>query len=521
MTTPDDRFARIGALFDEALALAPSDRAAFLDRACAGDPDARAEVLALIGADAKAGGFLAPEGPGVGALLLGDQGDARPPGTMLGAYRIERRLGFGGMGAVYLADDTVLGRPVTLKVLHPDEGSADATRHERLRFEARAAAGLAHPNIATVYALEEFDGELCMVGEFVPGRTARELLDAGPLDLALILRVATDVARALEAAHARGILHRDLKPENILVGDNGVTRVLDFGIARPIAPQEGTRLTATGMVIGTPGYISPEQLEGKPGDARSDLFSFGIVLYELVTGANPFQGATPVSTAARILTLAPPPPSRMNPLSPPALDAVVARCLRKDPHARYAAAAALIADLEHLAEVIAGGAQATPPEPVIASRDAAGLRARTWWRIHQRAVILVVGLLAIGGWWVASWVGGPVRYALFACVLALAVADGTLRVNLLFVERQRLPARAVQLARARPWLLALELVMGLLCAGMASLVLAGHPAVGAAMLAVSAAMIVTVWAIEPATAAAAFTDADSAPPRIPSSDRSG
>ena len=520
MTTPDDRFARISALFDEALARAPADRDAFLDRACEGDPGVRAEVLALLDADASAGGFLVPDGPGVGALLLGDDGDTRPPGTVMGAYRIERRLGSGGMGAVYLAHDTVLGRPVTLKVLHPDDG-ADAKRQERLRFEARAAAGLAHPNIATVYALEEFDGELCIVGEFVPGRTARELLVEGPLGLQDVLRIATDVARALEAAHARGILHRDLKPENILVGNNGVTRVLDFGIARPLAVHDGPRLTAIGMVVGTPGYISPEQLEGAHGDARSDLFSFGIVLYELVTGANPFQGPTPASTAARVLTLDPPPPSRANPISPPALDAVVARCLRKDPAARYATAADVIADLERLASVINGGPGGTPPEPVTTPHGTAHSQARAWWRIHQRAVIAVVALLAIGAWWVASWVGGPMRYALFACVLALAVADGTLRVNLLFVERQRLSAMASQLARTRPWLLALELIMGLLTAGSASLVLAEHEAVGAAMLAVSAAMIVTVWAIEPVTMAAAFTDADTAPPRIRSADRSG
>jgi len=521
MTTPDDRFARISALFDEALAHAPADRGAFLDRACASDPGVRAEVLALIDADARAGGFLTPDGPGVRALLLGGDGDARPPGTVMGAYRIERRLGAGGMGAVYLAHDTMLGRPVTLKVLHPDAG-ADAKRQERLRFEARAAAGLAHPNIATVYALEEFDGELCIVGEFVPGRTARELLEEGPLGLQDVLRIATDVARALEAAHARGILHRDLKPENILVGDNGVTRVLDFGIARPLTPPEGPRLTATGMVIGTPGYISPEQLEGAHGDARSDLFSFGIVLYELVTGANPFQGPTPASTAARILTLAPPPPSRVNPISPPALDAVVARCLRKDPAARYQAAAEVIADLVRLAAVIAGGPGATLPGPAPAPDSEPHPQARAWWRIHQRAVIAVVAALAIGAWWVASWVGGPLRFALFACVLALAVADGTLRVNLLFVERQRLSATASQLARARPWLLTIELVMGVIVAGAASLVLDRHEAVGVAMLAVSAAMIVTAWAIEPVTTGAAFSGAaDTAPPRPPSADQSG
>ena len=172
MTAPDARFTRVTTLFDEALALSPAERESFLDRACGDDPGLKADVLALLDADRRAGDFLSPAGTDVAALLLGDTGGVWPPGTMLGAYRIERTLGSGGMGTVYLAHDTTLGRPVTLKVLHPDDG-ADPRRQERLRFEARAAAGLAHPNIATVYALESFDGELCLVSEYVPGRTAQ------------------------------------------------------------------------------------------------------------------------------------------------------------------------------------------------------------------------------------------------------------------------------------------------------------------------------------------------------------
>jgi len=519
MSSPDARFARVTALFDEALALAPADRAAFLDRACGGDPGLKAEVATLLAADREAGGFLSPEGTGVAALLLGDAGDARPPGTMLGTYRIERTLGSGGMGTVYLAHDTTLGREVTLKVLHAEDG-VDLRRQERLRFEARAAAGLAHPNIATVYALEEFDGDLCIVSEFVPGRTARELLEQGPLDLATVLRVATDVTRALAAAHARGILHRDLKPENILVGDNGVTRVLDFGIARGmVASLDQPRLTATGMIVGTPGYISPEQLEGGAGDGRSDVFALGIVLYELATGTNPFQGRTPASTAARILTLEPPAPSRANPMFPPALDAMAARCLRKDPAARYGSADEVMADLERLSATLASGGSAALAKPAPFVLGSSG--ARSWWRTHQRAVIAVVALLAIGNWWLASWIGAPLRYALFALVLALAVADGTLRVHLLFVERQGLPALAQQLARTRPWLLLIELLMGLGVAGAASLVISSHQAIGIAMLAVSTGMVVTGWAIEPVTTQAAFSGTDSGPSQPRSADRSG
>ena len=231
MNTPDDRFARVTELFDRAQRFRPAERDAFLEAACAGQADLKAEVLALLEAGDRVGSFLTPRGAGVGSLLLGDAAAALRPGTMRGAYRIERQLGAGGMGAVYLAQDTVLGRLVTLKVLHPQD-ITDERRRERLRFEARAAAGLSHPNIATVYALEDLNGELCIVGEFVPGRTARELLGRGPLDVAQAVHVAVHVARGLEAAHRQGIVHRDLKPENILVGDSGVARVLDFGIAR-------------------------------------------------------------------------------------------------------------------------------------------------------------------------------------------------------------------------------------------------------------------------------------------------
>ena len=324
-----------------------------------------------------------------------------------------------------------------------------------------------------------------------------------------MIRVASDVARALAAAHAQGLLHRDLKPENILVGDNGVTRVLDFGIARAIeTPADRPRLTQTGMVVGTPGYISPEQLEGGAGDARSDVFALGIVLYELVTGTNPFQGPTPASTAARILTFEPPAPSRVNPIFPAALDAIAARCLRKDPAARYASAAEALADLDRLAAALAAGEAGMPAahQERTGSAARADTPARAWWRTHQRIVIAVVAVLAIGNWWTASWIG--FRHLLVPLVLALAVADGTLRLHLLWAERQGLAVLPAQLARTRPWLRLIELVMGFAIAGPASLVLSSHQAVGITMVALGAGLIVTGWAIEPVTAHAAFSATD-------------
>ncbi len=505
MTVTSDRWARVAELFDQAQQCSPDEQAAFLDEACAGDVELKAEVMALLDAGGRADGFLTPRGPGVGALLLGDSTPTLQAGAMVGSYRIEQQLGQGGMGVVYLAEDTRLGRPVTLKVLHPRDTS-DETRRERLRFEARAAAALVHPNIGTVHALEDLDGQLCIVGEYMPGRTAREMLDAdGPLPMTEAVGVAMQVARGLDAAHRHGIIHRDLKPENILIGDNGVARILDFGIARAVTPQaDRPRLTETGMAVGTPGYMSPEQIEGSAGDFRSDLFAFGTVWYELVTGTHPFQGSTASSTAARVLTAEPAPLSSLNPLSPPQLDAIVARCLKKHPEERYACAADLVKALESLVQSLAAGAATPSPRAPGAEAAPAEPSARVLWRIHQGILVCILSVLAISSWWVARWVGGPFRYTLFAAVLALTVADGTMRVHLLFVERHTPAFIAAQLARTRPWLLRLDVLVALIVALSASQVLADHQAVGAALLAVSAAMAVTAWAIEPTTTDMAF-----------------
>ena len=372
---------------------------------------------ALLGADAGADGFLADAGPGVASLLLDDAAPVMTAGAMIGAYRIVRSLGRGGMGVVYLAEDTRLARLVTLKVLHPHD-TADDTRRERLRLEARAAAALAHPNVAAVHALEEIDGQLFIVSDYVPGRTARERLDAGgPLPVADALDVARQVARGLEAAHRQGIIHRDLKPENILIGENGTVRILDFGIARMLASEpERQRLTATGVMVGTPGYMAPEQLEGAPGDARSDVFALGTVLYELVSGTNPFQGKTSSSTAARILTLEPAPLSTLNPLFPPSLDAVVSRCLKKSPAERYESAAEVAAELDSLARAMADGILPSAPTP---EAPRAERSARVLWRVHQVVLVALLSVLATWSWWLAAWVGQPLRYTLFAAVLAL------------------------------------------------------------------------------------------------------
>jgi hypothetical protein len=496
VTDPADRWSRVAALFHEARQRPHDDRSAFLDDACAGDARLKAEVEALLAADTEADGFLADAGPGVASLLLDGVAPAMPPGTMLGPYRIDRPLGRGGMGVVYLAEDTRLARAVTLKALHPQD-AVDERRRERLTREARAAAALVHPNIATVHALEEFTGQLFIVSAYVPGRTARDRLDAeGPLPVADAIDVAAQVARGLAAAHARGIIHRDLKPENILLGDDGDVRILDFGIARTMsAGPEHQRLTATGVMVGTPGYMAPEQLEGAAGDVRSDLFALGTVLYELVSGTNPFLGRTASSTAARIMTANPAPLSSLNPIFPPALDAIVGRCLKKDPAERYASADEASRDLDALGRAIAAGI----PQ--------ARLSGRALWRVHQIVIVTLLSVLAIGSWWLGAWVGQPLRYELFAAMLGLCVADGTMRVHLLFVERQTPEAIHRQLARTRAWLTRLDLLVALIVTLAASRVVAGHQAAGTIMLGVAVGIAVAAWVIEPATTEAAFQDA--------------
>ena len=263
-----DRWQRVGALFDQALAVAGPDRLSVV-RSSGEAADVQDEVLGLLKSHDDSHGFLEPP-----SLL-----DA---GAQVGAYRVERILGRGGMGVVYLAHDSRLHRAVALKALPPHLFRDDRMR-ARLRQEARAAAALSHPGIATVYALEEIGDQIFIASEYLEGRTLREELNAGPLDEPRVLSIAKEIAAALQAAHDRGIVHRDLKPENIILTPGGSVKVLDFGLAQfDLAAQDlasVTRLTDPGVIAGTPPYMAPEQLLGTPTDARTDQFAFGLLLY--------------------------------------------------------------------------------------------------------------------------------------------------------------------------------------------------------------------------------------------------
>lgn len=313
-------------------------------------------------------------------------------GEVVSHYRILERLGGGGMGVVYEAEDLHLGRRVALKFL-PDSLARDPQVLERFQREARAASALNHPHICTIHEITEHEGRPVLVMERMQGRTLKHRLEGKPLTLAEVAALGDQIADALEAAHRAGIIHRDLKPANVFVTDHGEAKLLDFGLAKQdthaavgsdshletaVVPDH---LTTPGMLLGTVAYMSPEQAQGLPVDARSDLFSFGILLYEMATGRHPFPGENSVSILSSILRDTPPPLSRILPSAPAAVDRIIRRCLAKNPADRYASAAGLRRDLQALRAELAPASTRRP-------------------RIHPVLFAAVALLLVIlGGWW--------------------------------------------------------------------------------------------------------------------------
>ena len=280
-----------------------------------------------------------------------------PAGTRLGRYEIRSALGAGGMGQVYLAEDTELGRRVALKVLPSDMMSDDVARKRLLR-EARAAATLDHPHICSVYEVGEADGRRFIAMQFVDGETLDVRVKRASLSADEAIAIAADVADALADAHARGVIHRDIKPSNVMLTARGQAVVVDFGLAKAGLGSEGARddaatasvLSTPGAVLGTVPYMSPEQVRGEPVDGRSDIFSLGVVLYELLSGQRPFADKSAAAIASAILTREPPPLARFAPDLPAELERIVAKSLRKDPDARYQTAKDLLIDLRALRE---------------------------------------------------------------------------------------------------------------------------------------------------------------------------
>jgi eukaryotic-like serine/threonine-protein kinase len=298
-----------------------------------------------------------------------------------GRYRVIRRLGAGGMAEVYCAEDQQLGRQVALKLLYR-RFAEDDEFVERFRREASAAAGLQHPNIVQVFDRGRWDGTYYIAMEFLPGRSLKQIVhDHGALEPDLAADLTIQILQAARFAHRRGVVHRDLKPQNVLVDDEGRAKVADFGIARAGASD----MTETGSVMGTAQYLSPEQAQGEPVDARADLYSIGVVLYELLTGVVPFDAESPVTVALKQVSEAPVPAIQRNPAIPPALDAVVMHAMRKDPNARFQDADEFIAAIER---ALAGGfvEQRVVEEPVVEDDG---------WKKWAIAALVVLALAAI------------------------------------------------------------------------------------------------------------------------------
>ncbi|HEY4591630.1 MAG TPA: protein kinase, partial [Thermoanaerobaculia bacterium] len=339
-----ERWRRIEALLDEMFERPSGERRAFLDEACAGNPELRAQMEALLTADEEAGGFLAtPAHQAAVELLAETSGEAAPLADReLGPYRLVREIGSGGMGVVYEAEDTRLRRRVAVKLL-PPELSRDRGAKQRFLREARAASALDDPNICTVHDVGEHDGQLYIVMAYYEGGTLKERLASGPLPVSEARQVAIEVARALARAHEAGIVHRDIKPANVMLTDREKVKVLDFGIAKI---RGDATLTRTGSSLGTPAYMSPEQARGEPVDGRTDVWSLGAMLYEMLAGRRPFPGDDERAVLSAIQSRKPEPLDHIRPEVSAALARTVAKALAKDPGERHANAAELLADLE-------------------------------------------------------------------------------------------------------------------------------------------------------------------------------
>lgn len=346
---------KIDRIFQAAVELAAARRSAFLDQACAGDTELRREVAALLAAHEGAGGFIETPASDVAAEPLSEERGSAV-GDRIGHYKIVHHLGTGGMGEVYAATDR-LGRTVALKLL-PSRFTNDSQRVGRFRLEAQAVLSLNHPNIVTIYDVGEVDSTHYIASELIEGETLRRRVIGGALPLGEALDVAVQVASALAAAHEKGIVHRDIKPENIMLRPDGYAKVLDFGIAKlterqtPNASTQAPTLlkmeTEPGLVIGTVAYMSPEQARGNDIDARTDVWSLGVVLYEMLSGRVPFVGETMSDTIASILRSEPPPMQNFDGAIPVELERITSKALAKICAERYQTAKDLLSDLKIL-----------------------------------------------------------------------------------------------------------------------------------------------------------------------------
>ena len=492
MTSDQQR--RVARLFEAALDLDPSHAASVVAAEAADDVAVRDEVLSLLASHSRAGAFLQQPIADAAPELFADD-PPLVPGTMVGPYAIVRELGRGGMGRVYLATDSRLGRTVALKALAP-ELVRDPAQRERLRREARAAASLSHPGICTVYALEEVNGELYIATEVVDGHTLRDEMAAGRRRSREALATALELATALAAAHAAGVVHRDLKPENVMRTREGRLKILDFGLARiePARSAAGLRaadappVTHAGVIAGTPAYMAPEQIEGGAIDPRTDVFGFGVLVYEYTSAVHPFAGASPLATIARVLEHDPLPLAARCPDLPVGLSDVIARCLQKRAADRFGSAAEIVGALS-------------------ATADGTGTAsAARWWRMHQLVVAVLYIAAAVLAWQIKEWVETALTVALFIGLGGVATVGAVLRGHLVFTDHMNPAHLTAERRRTRRGIVLIDFVLAgmLMLDAIATGGVRALPAVFALSLAVGVSLASVV--LEPATTGAVFGD---------------
>jgi serine/threonine-protein kinase len=424
--TPE-RYRQIGELYHRALEIEPRLRTAFLEAACGGDERLRNEVESLLASDEQAESFLTSPAIEVAARDLAEKELRERIGRRLRQYRILSLLGAGGMGEVYLAEDTSLGRTVAIKFLHPASTEDDVAKRRFLR-EARAAARLDHHNICSIHEVGEDGGDSFIVMQYVEGETLKSVVDGRPLGLDSLVSIGLQIADALAAAHEQGVVHRDLKSNNIIVTERGQAKVLDFGLAK-LLPDGGAsseiEVTKTGAVIGTPSYMSPEQARGEAADRRSDIFSLGVVMYEMATGDVPFRRKSAAETMNAVINEPHAPAAELNDDVPPELSAIIDRALAKAPADRYQSAGEMIGDLRSL---LAGGAadRISIPYVPLQRRALLGRLGRWARRPSARAPVAATALVAVVGLAAAYFVftrrpQPPTRAEASAPVRSLAV----------------------------------------------------------------------------------------------------
>jgi serine/threonine protein kinase len=399
-----ERWRLIERLYNTALERQPDERGTFLAEACGGDTDLRRELESLLAQDgAESGPLDLPVWEREARLLAEVSGTNLEQGTQLGPYRVEALIGAGGMGQVFRARDERLDRLVAIKVLLPTKITDEQKR--RFMLEARAASGLNHPNIITIHEISSENGTQFIVMEYVRGKTLDQLIPRRGMRLNEALRIGIPIADALAAALAAGIVHRDLKPSNIMITEQGAVKLLDFGLAKLVKPlinldgeetgassTESELQTQEGLVLGTTSYMSPEQVEAKPLDARSDVFSFGAVLYEMITGQRAFHGESRILTLGAILRDEPKPPTSLRHSLPHDLEKIIVRSLRKDRNHRWQSMLDVRIALEELKQESESGTL-----PALTS-GAAVSRRWPYARLIVSAAIVLLLLIGAGVW---------------------------------------------------------------------------------------------------------------------------